>query len=145
MNTRNGTRALVVGATVVVLAAVVAGLIAIGPPDVQRRRKLDERRVADLNSLSAQVKSYKDQHKQLPADLAALAGQPGRRLPVDPETGSAYEYAMTDEGTYRLCANFALDSADIPQPHFFPGGSDWPHGVGRTCFDRQVTKRSGSD
>lgn len=142
---RNGIRVLVAGVTLVVAAALIAGLIAIGPPDRVRKRRLDERRVADLNALSMYVKSYWEQHKQLPPDLVALAKQPGLRLPVDPETGASYEYAITHEGAYRLCAIFTLDSANQPEMRYYPITSDWPHGVGHSCFDRQVTNRASSD
>jgi hypothetical protein len=145
MNTRNRIRALLAGATLVIVAAVVAGLIAIGSPALQRKRKLDDQRVADLSSISQYVKYYWEQHKQLPADLAELGRQPGVRVPSDPETGAAFEYVITGTNAYRLCANFALDSADQEHRRYYSGTDDWPHGAGRGCFDRHATKSSGSD
>lgn len=145
MNTRNRIRALLAVATLVIVAAVIAGLIAIGSPALQRKHKLDEQRVADLNSISQYLKYYWEQHKQLPADLAELGRQPGFHVPSDPETGAAFEYAVTGTNAYRLCATFALDSADQEHRRDYSGSDDWPHGTGRGCFDRHATKSSAGD
>jgi hypothetical protein len=143
MNARNGIRALVAAATLVVIAAVVAGLIAIGSPEQLRKRNLDERRVSNLMMFVQSLKLYWELHKQLPLDLAALAKQPGWRMPADPETGAAFEYAVTGEGSYRVCATFALESGERQRD--FPGSNEWAHGAGRTCFDRHVVKQSSND
>jgi hypothetical protein len=138
MNTRNRIRVLVGAATLVIVISVIAGLIAIGPPELQRKRKLDEQRLSDLANISQRVKFYSEQKKQLPPDISVLAKQPGVKLPIDPETGQAYEYSVTGENAYRLCATFTLDSADQKETRYYVGANEWPHGIGRTCFDRQI-------
>ncbi|KFN49781.1 hypothetical protein P873_09505 [Arenimonas composti TR7-09 = DSM 18010] len=121
-------------ATLVVGAAVVAGLWSIGSPSAQRQQRLDARRVADLIEIDVQVRAWQKRHDALPPDLATLAAQPGLRLTLtDPVDGSAYDYVADAGGRYRLCAMFATDTAET-------GGaaSGWTHGRGRTCFERRI-------
>jgi hypothetical protein len=143
MNARNGIRALLAAAILVVIAAVVAGLMAIGSPEQLRKRKLDERRISDLDTISRNLRLYWDSRKQLPPDLFAMTKQPGWHMPVDPETGAAFEYVVTGEGKYRLCAIFTLESGEQPREH--SASNEWAHGAGHTCFDRRVEKLAGSD
>ena len=138
-------RMLAGAATVVVIATVIAGLIAIGPPGLQRERKLDKRRVQDLTTLTRLLNVYWLAHLQIPPDLDTLAKSPGVRVPIDPQTGGNYEYITTGEKTYRLCAVFSQDTSAEPRADYFPIGEKWLHGAGRTCFDRDIDKVSEYD
>ncbi len=140
MNATNRARMLVGGSTLVIVTAVVAGLVAIGSPGLQRDRKLDQRRVSDLSQLSRHVAIYWNDKKELAPDLDALAELPGFRLPSDPQTGAKYEYAPTGTLTFKVCAVFALDTATDPQISYYPGTEKWLHGIGHTCFSRNVDK-----
>lgn len=133
-------RMLAGAATVVVIATLIAGLIAIGPPGLQRERKLDKRRVQDLTTLTRLFNVYWLAKLQLPPDLDTLAKSPGVRLPTDPQTGENYEFVKTGEKTYRICAVFSLDTSAEPRTDYYPTGERWLHGAGRTCFDRDINK-----
>ena len=145
MNASVRARMLAGAATVAVIATLIAGLIAIGPPGLQRERKLDRRRVHDLVTLTRLLNVYWLAHLQLPPDLDTLAKSPGVRLPTDPLTGGNYEFMKTGEKTYRLCAVFSLDTSDEPRADYYPIGEKWLHGAGRTCFDRDINKVSEYD
>jgi hypothetical protein len=134
---------LIGAALVVVITTVVAGLMAIGPPGLQRERRLDQRRVKDLSALSRQVEIHWNRNRQLPADLGALAKLPGFRMPIDPDTGAFYDYIVTGTGTYRLCAVFALDTSTQPMDNSY--SQEWLHGAGPACFDRHVEGNSDKD
>ena len=135
-------RVLAGAATVVVIATVIAGLIAIGPPGLQRERKLDKRRVHDLATLTRLLNVYLITTLRLPPDLDTLAKSPGVRVPTDPQTGAMYEFIATGDKTYRLCAVFSLDTSLDPRTDYYPIEDKWLHGAGRTCFDRNVDKVS---
>ena len=91
----------------VVVCAVVTAIL-LDPPGVQRQRRMDGRRIEDLLSMERAAEEYWNRHKVLPPDLAALAKEPGLRVPeADPETGSPYVYEVTGPKSYRLCAVFA--------------------------------------
>jgi len=132
----SGLRWLVLAVTFVVIAALVAGVVVLGPPSEARKRRLDQRRVEDLVGIQAAVRSYAGQHDAVPPDLSALdqAPRPAMRR-KDPETGMPYEYEAVGAHVYRLCAVFSArsDEADSTLPY---SGEAWHHDSGRQCFER---------
>ena len=135
-------RWLVIAASVVVLATVIAAIVVIGSPSVQREARLDATRVRDLGRIADAVRNHAERHGALPPDLATLDRRPGQWIAfADPKDGSAYTYAVTGARTFRLCAVFATDTAAIPANSEFESGDDWIHGSGRQCFDRTTTKK----
>ena len=134
---------LAVTATVAVVAAIVAGILVLDPPAVQRARRLDWQRVNDLNELRSAVENYWSRHDTLPSNLAALSAEQGFRLPNgDPETAAAYEYRVTGETSYELCATFVTDTATWgPSEGRWSEVSQWSHGAGRQCFTLHVKRR----
>jgi hypothetical protein len=132
---------LATAAIVVVGAAVAVGIAIVGPPGRLRDGKLDQRRVSNLEDISALVESYRQRHKALPVDLTALGQEPGARVATDPQSSVPYSYEVISEKSYRLCATFATDSADDRRYERYRTSADWMHGVGKQCFDR-TTKPS---
>src|ERR1700758_4871032 len=111
MKSSSGARLLVAAAVAVVVAAVIAGIVAVGPPHLERDRKLDELRVRDLAAIEESISNFAKLHKNLPANLAALAQEPGYSIPrVDPESGKPYDYEVLSADGYRLCARFTTRS-----------------------------------
>lgn len=134
-------RGLAIAASVVVLATVVAAVWVMGSPSAQREAKLDGRRIDDLNRIVQVINRDFDAHGTLPADLATLARQPGQRLSTtDPVNGTPYGYEVTGARTYRLCAVFVTDTAEIRAVAGPWAAEDWNHGAGRHCFDRKATR-----
>ena len=136
-------RWLLIGAGLVVLATITAGVFVTGLPSAQRDEQLDQRRVRDLERIVDVVDSYVKGHEVLPSDLDTLARQPGRRLAiVDPVDGSRYAYEVTGDRAFRLCAVFATDTAAVGGDHDVLTADQWLHGAGRQCFDRKVDDKS---
>jgi hypothetical protein len=137
MSTRNGVRLLAIAASIGMVAAVIAGLYAVGSPMHQRALRMDSRRVSDLSRISLQMTWYWSQHKSLPSDLAALGTAHG--VISDPVSGTPYEYAAAGPETYRLCASF--EAASEPEGRSFgsyvPSGTGlrWNHPAGKHCFE----------
>lgn len=75
-----GRRLLAVLVSAAVVGSIVVGLSLIDPPGVERQRKLDARRVEELDQISAAVDRYRMHHGTLPPDLDALANEPGVSL-----------------------------------------------------------------
>lgn len=137
MSGAGGLRWLVVAVTLVVVAALVGGVVAVGPPSEARKHKLDDTRVDDLIRIEAAVRSYAVQHAAVPPDLSALdeaPGPPARR--ADPESGAPYDYEAVGEHAYRLCAVFSAPSDDNGSTPRYPAQT-WHHGAGRQCFERR--------
>ncbi|MFP7722382.1 hypothetical protein [Lysobacter sp. A3-1-A15] len=142
--TDGGTRGrmLAIVASVVVAAAVIAGIASIGLPGEQRQVRLDERRIEDLQRIVEAVELHHREHGRLPTDLAAASARPGWDLAlIDPVSGEAYDYRPLQGKRFELCAVFASDSGERDGR----GGNaplEWRHGAGRHCFNREV-RRAG--
>jgi hypothetical protein len=105
-----------------VLAAIIAGFIAVGSPASQRAYRFDSQRVNDLMSIQGQVVSYWQQKEKLPQALADLSDPLSWfTVPTDPETKQAYEYSVkgvmgtkdTQSGlSFELCATFSRPTRD---------------------------------
>ena len=131
---RTGTR-LMLAAGVVVVATVVVALFVMDSPARQRAERLDRIRVEHLQVLAQRIDAHAEVHDALPGQLAVVARAPGHVL-VDPGTGRPYQYEVTGDRKYRLCATFetALEGPGVSMPV----RDEWRHGQGRQCFDREV-------
>ena len=135
-------RVMAIVASLVVIAAVVAGIASIGLPGAQRQARLDERRIEDLQRIVEAIELHHREHGRLPADLATAAARPGWDLALlDPVSGEAYDYRPLQGDRFELCAVFATDSGKRGGPGWNPP-LEWHHGAGRHCFKRDVD-RSG--
>lgn len=66
----------------------------------------DTARTADLATLQSGLTLYYDQQGNLPATLDALVPEYISQIPLDPKTHNQYEYTVTGEKTFRVCAEF---------------------------------------
>lgn len=121
----------------VAIVAVTAFFL-IGSPAHQRLVRFDERRLSDLQSIRYEIPNYFETKGHLPATLADMKGSESfSSIPVDPETGTPYEYAVKGEMQFQLCASFALASDDGENAPYGKGptSENWRHPAGRGCFD----------
>lgn len=119
-----------------VVAAVATGIFLIGSPAEERARRLDERRVQDLDDIARAVDLYRSRHATLPSSLEELGKEPGVRVgSSDPGTGAPYEYRLVEAEKYELCARFERDSVEVGQR---ARDTRWSHAAGRQCFRRKA-------
>jgi hypothetical protein len=119
---------------VVVLAAIVTGLVILGPPGEERARRIDERRVDELQRIAAAARLFHMRHGRLPPALSSMAAEPGVSLELlDPVTREPYVYRMAGTERYEICAVFDRESSD-ERPDF------WSHGAGEHCFTLGATE-----
>ena len=131
------TRPQLVGGLLVVAAsaAVVAGILVVGSPAEERTRRLDRRRVEDLAAMASSVDLFWTRHSRLPASLEELRREPGASEPAgDPMTNAPYEYRVSSDRAFELCARFEGDSARDPVAR----SGFWSHGAGLHCFRREA-------
>lgn len=133
-----------------VFGSIITSFFLVGSPAHQRDVRLDSRRVNDLQMIQSQTVNYWQQKEKLPLSLSDLEDSlSGFIPPVDPETGAAYEYAVKSELSFDLCATFTAESSENVRTESryskpvggFPGdpySENWSHGVGRTCFTRNI-------
>jgi len=120
--------------TIAMIAAVVVGLIVIGSPGEFRMRRFDERRETDLSSISGAVRTYRLTHESLPQQLGDLQSAITHSL-KDP-VGRPYEYAIKDEFSYELCAEFDTTTDTLTATRF--SSVFEKHGSGRQCFAQEA-------
>ncbi|PIT96705.1 hypothetical protein COT82_01830 [Candidatus Campbellbacteria bacterium CG10_big_fil_rev_8_21_14_0_10_35_52] len=135
-----------------VLASIVGGFFIIGSPFSLRMKRFDERRVNDLQNIQYQIVNFYQRKGGLPNNLGELKDPiTGFNIPLDPERATSYDYEKVSELSFKLCADFSLESdAQIDLKNMtrsipvFLGDSylneNWQHSSGRQCFDRKIDK-----
>ncbi len=137
-----------IGATLVVLVAMVFGLKNIATPDEVRERKIDDKQITDLQDIQYRVINYYQINSTLPKSLSELPKT--APLPSAPESRTAYIYNLSDKG-YQLCANFAYPNQidqyryygipiDVTNP--IKNQDNWEHSEGDFCFERVISNES---
>jgi len=139
---KNVLRAIVV----IIGGVIIGGFFLVGSPQSQRLLRFDQQRINDLNIIQQEIINYWQQKDTLPQSLDELESDiSGFRPPVDPETGSPYDYRVLGDLTFELCATFKtvgeIHAEGYPKP-IAPRGDpyqqNWGHGIGRTCFSRTI-------
>lgn len=125
----NLNRLAAIGATLVVVVAVVTGLLLAGSPARERDRRMDALRIVALRQLASVISVYHEESGMLPARLADLVdGRNLQTLPTDPVSGQPYDYEPESDNSYALCATFDEASQEGEVAEF------WMHSAGRNCF-----------
>ena len=118
-----------------VTAVVITGLVVLGAPSSERIRRLDARRIDDLQRLSRGTEIFWGRHKRLPSSIAGLESEGGLAVSGRDPSGEPYGYRVTGDRTYELCATFTTDSAAAQNPAHL---DFWSHRAGRQCFQLEV-------
>jgi len=144
-------RILAVAATVVIVAAVIAGLLLTESPLTARAERFDTERLRDLNTVANVLDDYYWQHHVIPEDLSIFATEYDfEHSSTDPRTGEPYEFERVSDLSYRLCATFETNGPhvfdsypraavvlDSRERYITPGTVE---GVGRQCFEVSFQK-----
>ena len=156
-NTEKCARPFAKWISVAITLALAMTFFVVDPPWVERAKRFDRQRVQDLSSIVNAAQAFYDQRGALPQTLDQFHEQGPWYVAslADPETGSAYEYAVKAATDYELCATFSREGSDTTQPGVYPSvkpypvgaypqdrrGSSFSHSVGRQCFQRKVYQR----
>lgn len=130
----------------VIVIAVAASFFIIGTPGNERLRRIDDMRVNHLSAIQNEIVNFWTKKNSLPTALSELQNDISYfNVPTDPETNAQYEYKVSGQYQFELCANFATDdkgvinSRHIPMS-MYPYGyeSKRSHGIGRMCFTTTI-------
>lgn len=141
------------GTAVVIMVVVVAivGLYIAGSPGQERDYRLDEQRLNDLQEIASSIDLYYEQHGSLPENLDMLTEERQARnyyirSVTDPETDLPYEYSITSDTAYSLCASFIMPSreepGEYPRSVYMGVQEEWGHDAGYYCFDLDAELRT---
>lgn len=132
--------------SIIVALSIIGGFFIVGSPQKQRAISFDNRRSNDLQTIQYQIVNYWQQKGALPNNLNSLIDSiSGFQVPLDPEQKTSYEYKITGDLKFQLCATFNQNSVGqkINAPEAMPirGNGlpeNWNHAAGRVCFDRTI-------
>ncbi|MCF7815986.1 MAG: DUF5671 domain-containing protein [Candidatus Pacebacteria bacterium] len=138
-----------IGVSVVVAIVLVAGFLHIETPAQVREMKIDEQQINDLIMIQLRIEDYVRTKNALPEAIASTFSGVKPPQPA-PERGS-YSYEVTSDDSFNLCATFVYPSSlndhqyRYVEPMQYDGksfvnNSNWDHGVGEWCFERQITE-----
>ncbi len=145
----NNVKLFTIIISVVIVGSIVAGFFIVGSPQEERLRRFDDQRIQDLSLLQGQIIDFWINKDRLPEQLGQLKNDiTGFTPPLDPQSGSPYEYRTAGVLSFELCASFSrpsdmgsLGSKRIPvpaQPFGLEGAQNWSHPEGRACFLRTI-------
>lgn len=138
MRTLSPGRSLLIAASVLIAATIVAVIALTPSPAEHRQMQRDAAVLADLDQLENAIERWQREHGQLPATLAPVLAQPGLSLNQAPaDGGPAYDYLPLDVLRYQLCAHFLTDTAANRYGRQYP--VERAHGAGRHCFTHRVS------
>jgi len=121
-------------ASAIVLLSIVSGLLIIDSPWTARKRSLDRARSGDLQWVMNTIRQSHRDNGKLPESLDKLDASGAYASKSDPVTDKRYEYTITGQTTFQLCATFDLENSDQQAGY----GPFVVHGAGRQCFDLAV-------
>ncbi len=130
-----------------VILSVALGFFIIGTPAKQRAYHADEQRIQNLQIIQDRVVNYWQLKQALPENLNLLEDSiSGFKVPTDPDTQATYEYKITGDLAFELCADFKTVStnqnASLKAASYAEFGGDfqqnWDHQAERTCFSRTI-------
>ena len=131
----NVNRVAALAAITTFITAVGIGLYLAGSPAEQRLMDFDQQRLMHLAQIRNSVDTYWRTHRALPSRIDEdVIGIALSRVPRDPETDVGYDYEVTGDDAYSLCAVFNRVSPESMTGEF------WAHDSGRYCYEFQVTE-----
>jgi hypothetical protein len=119
------SRATVLLAGLVVLAAVVLGLLVVGGPEAGRRDRRDAARLADIRQIADAIACHAAAKADPPAPSTIEQISPaclarGPQELVDPSTGAAFAIERPTPDLARVCADFEAPSRGERWPGWPP-------------------------
>ncbi|MEX0913176.1 MAG: DUF5671 domain-containing protein [Candidatus Paceibacterota bacterium] len=134
-----------IGALVAVLALAVLGYLNISSPSEAREVRLDQEQIYDLQDMQWRVENYYQMNNSLPTTIEDVYTD--FPVPTPAEGREEYQYNVTGNDSYELCATFlhptSMGERQVPKPIRIDGDAyfqnqNWEHGAGLKCFERRV-------
>jgi len=135
-------KAYFISSLVLVLAVFASALFFVESPQETRDRKLDNQVLGSFSVIDNAINNYYQDTGQLPPDLAELRSQEASVIRDNlkhPVSGQAYEYKITGDKSYELCAEFRTSNLDENEFRRYEYYRDrWPHDKGYQCLAQTV-------
>ena len=96
---------------IVVIITVVAGLLVGGTPGNLKEIGYDTARITSFSNIKYAIQTYYRSYFRLPVYLTDITISPESLR--DPQTKEPFTYTKESSMSYKLCAKFSTDSAEI--------------------------------
>ncbi len=133
------------GSLAVVIAVFVASLFFVESPAETRNRKLDQRILENFNDIDRAVNDYYYDEKKLPENLDELVSEFNyltNKDIEDPLSKKKYEYKITSDKKYELCAVFRVSNKGEDEIRYNFYKDRWPHDAGYQCIIQKVREKN---
>ncbi len=137
------TRIFFIGSLVLIVGIFVSAICFMDKPSVVRAERHDTDVINDFSQIDTSVFQYYQINKKLPVDLNDLRNTNGVYLRdqnlKDSLTQAPYQYKVTGELSYQLCATFKLatNKNNTNTMYLEP---KWDHQAGEQCLNLVVIK-----
>lgn len=129
---------LLIITSLLVVATVVYGFVDGGSPKAVRSKRNDEARVTSIRAIKSAVDVYYNKNTRLPRSLAEIGDdlRYGGSL-VDPETKQSFEFKISPDKSYEICATFATNTLGELDSYL----KEFEHPIGQHCFEFTAGKQ----
>jgi hypothetical protein len=141
-NKDNVVRAYFYGSLVFVIAVFIASLFFVESPSATRDRKIDQQIINNFSSLDYAINDYYNEFEKMPVSLLELKEESGHILRDedirDPESKELFEYKITGQTSFELCANFRTSNKDENDARYRYMPENNLHDSGYQCLERKI-------
>jgi hypothetical protein len=130
-----------------VLTSIVAGIMLIGSPALERAKSFDAQRINDLISIQNQIVYTEWENTgDIPTSTSVLNDPISNYVvPTDPETKAPYKYTKLSKNSFELCAvlettnrTSAIGTTTSYDSEPTTLTENWQHDAGKFCFSRTI-------
>lgn len=123
---------------VIIIASFIGAFFLIDSPTQTRSKAYDQTKINDIQNIKYAIDSYYIENDKLPESLASLTqDQPFINI-ADPKTNEEYEYSVTSERSYEICAVFETSNKDQIGKRTNEPFNVYAYDQGRNCFTEKV-------
>jgi|SRR5580704_11500363 hypothetical protein len=124
-----------IGATVIVVAAIILGFRVLGGPSTQRLVQADLRTVRAIAQLAQEIDAkWASSDKVLPANLDKFQSSEKQ----NPVTNKILDYHPKSNSEFELCSTFLTNSRDLQSTN---APDPWAHPNGDYCFQFDASQQ----
>jgi type II secretory pathway pseudopilin PulG len=130
----------------VIAITFTASLFIVESPRETRNRKLDEATLSNFSTINSALNEYYSKNGKLPDTLETLKAEANYLVSsnlIDPTTKEQYNYKITGDKEYELCATFKSANKDQQQLANEYFKESWSHDTGYQCLSQKITTEKG--
>ncbi|MFH1565023.1 MAG: DUF5671 domain-containing protein [bacterium] len=133
------------GSLTLIIIAFVASLFTVESPMQSRNRKFDEAIISDFNIINMAIETYCQDNEKMPENLSSLKEGSNFLAGDDienPISGEEYEYKITGDKTYELCAVFRTSNKEEEENEYRYYGPNefYLHDSGYQCLKNTINQ-----